>query len=188
MSNSSNNSQSLNKNKSAQEMASDIFNGTKVESAYDVNGQFSHLLAKLPPAEFMRLYAPGTTASIFIQGNWLQLCLQQSRKKIVNKTSRCEITLEIGVNEFGVTEVSFYRFSRRISKVKFKTLKAQELLTTEIGYHRLARAAVRAFANFMPQNPAQKLLAQKLPVVVVVMEKEQKADNNQFDSSLVSLH
>ncbi len=173
--------------KSPSEIATEIFQGTAVESAYDKKGKFSHLLARLSPTEFVRLYSPHTTASIFIKGFWLQLCVSDNKKKIINRETQCELGLEVAVNEFGMTILSFFRFSKRIARFKLKHISAADLLNTEQGYHCLARAAVKVFYKVQPIQSAQKLAMTYLPVVLVLMQKEKNPRSATFSRNAVLL-
>jgi hypothetical protein len=171
--------------KTASEIASDIFQGTFVESAYDKEGKFSHLLARLPQSEFIRLYSPQTTASIFIQGHWLQLSLLGKQKKILNRDTKVELTFEINANAFGYTELIFYRFEKRVARFKYKKQSPIDFLTTENGFHSIARAAVKLFSQSQLANNLMHQFSQvKLPVVIVLMYQE-KQTLTQFDSSKV---
>jgi hypothetical protein len=175
------------RNKTASEIASEIFQGTFVESAYDKKGKFSHLLARLPQNEFVRLYSVQTTASIFIQGYWLQLSLQNIKKKILNRETQVELLLEVAVNEFGVTELSFFRFNKRVCRFKLKQISAMDLLNTENGFHCIARAAVKAFHKVQSSNINLQTLSQaRLPVVLVLMNQEKKMTSD-FESNKVLL-
>ena len=173
-------------NKSASEIASEIFQGTFVESAYDKKGKFSHLLARLPQSEFVRLYSVQTTASIFIQGYWLQLCLQTNKKRIINRETKIELFLEIAVNEYGFTELSFFRFNKKICRFKFKHTFANDLLNTENGFHSIARAAVKAFSKIGGLANAPLLPQTHLPVVLVMVNHE-KRKPSEFDPQRVLL-
>ncbi len=173
-------------NKSASEIASEIFQGTFVESAYDKKGKFSHLLARLPQNEFVRLYSAQTTASIFIQGYWLQLCMHSSKKRIINKETQIELFLEVGVNEFGITELSFFRFNKRVCRFKLKHISAADLLNTENGFHCIARASVKAFHKVQPFLNLQNLSKASLPVVLVLMSQEKECESG-FNSNRVLL-
>lgn len=172
--------------KTASEIASDIFQGTFVESAYDKEGKFSHLLARLPQSEFIRLYSAQTTASVFIQGHWLQLSLQGNKKKIINRDTKMELQLEVQMNPFGFTELIFYRFDKRVARFKYKKLSPMDLLSTENGFHILARAALKTFhQNYYPQYP-QEFFNSNLPAVIVLMYQEKKPAPH-FDASRVLL-
>ena len=75
----------------------------------------------------------------------MQLSLQNSKKRILNRETKIELLLEVAVNEYGTTELSFFRFDKRICRFKLKQISAADLLTTENGFHCIARAAVKAF-------------------------------------------
>lgn len=173
-------------NKSVSEIASEIFQGTFVESAYDKRGKFSHLLARLPQAEFVRLYTPQTTATIFINGYWLQLCLVNSKKRVVNRETQIELLLEVAVNEYGMTELSLFRFDKRIARFKLKHISALDLLNTANGFHCIARAAVKAFAKVQTCFNMNSLAQSHLPVVIVIMNQE-KNISSEFDAARVLL-
>lgn len=173
-------------NKSASDIASEIFRGTFVESAYDKRGKFSHLLARLPQNEFVRLYSAQTTASVFIQGYWLQLCVNGNKKRILNRETKIELMLEVGVNEYGITELSFFRFNKRVCRFKLKHISAADLLNTENGFHCIARASVKAFAKTQTLLNMQMLAQAHLPVVLVLMNQENRAIP-EFDSNRVLL-
>jgi hypothetical protein len=172
--------------KSASDIASEIFQDTWVESAYNKKGQFSHLLARLPQSEFVRLYSPQTTASVFIHGYWLQLCLRSNKKRILNRETQIELGMDVTVNNFGVTELSFFRLDKKIHRFKLKHISAFDLLNTENGYHYLARAAVKVFSKMQPLLNLQKLSMAHLPIVLVLMHQEKKC-SSEFDSNLVLL-
>lgn len=167
-------------------MASEILQGTFVESAYDKRGKFSYLLARLPQSEFIRLYSTQSTASIFIQGYWLLLCLQNMKKRILNRETQIELTLDVGVNEYGVTELSFFRFNKRVCRFKLKHISAADLLSTENGFHCIARAAVKAFHKAQYSFNLQMLSQVHLPVVIVLMNQVKKRAP-EFDANRVLL-
>ena len=175
------------RNKTASDLASEIFKGTFVESAYDKQGKFSHLLARLPQSEFVRLYSAQTTASIFIQGYWLQLSIQGNKKRIINRESKIELLLEVGVNEYGTTELTFFRFNKRIWRFKLRHISAADLISTEDGFHCIARASVNAFSKVQSFLNRQTISPTHLPVVLVLMNQE-KINLPTFDSSRVLLH
>jgi hypothetical protein len=173
--------------RSASQIASDIFQGTFVESAYDKKGKFSHLLARLPQSEFFRLYSPQTTATLFIQGYWLQLCLRSSKKRILNRETQTELTLDVAVNEFGVTQLSFFRFDRCVMRVNIRSLSAADLLSSEAGFRCVARAALKAFVKLQPHSLNVRMLSHShLPMVLVVIHQDQK-DDFDFQASRVLL-
>ncbi|MES2615585.1 MAG: hypothetical protein V4591_09240 [Bdellovibrionota bacterium] len=173
-------------NKTASELASEIFQGTFVESAYDKKGKFSHLLARLPQSEFVRLYSAQATATIFIHGYWLQLCLQGGKKRIINRETQIELLLEVAVNEYGFTELSFFRLKKRICRFKLKHISAADLLSTGNGFHCIARAAVKAFAKTQSTLNPQILAQAHLPVVLVLTNTERTMPS-EFDRNRVLL-
>lgn len=173
-------------NKTASEIASEIFQETFVESAYDKSGKFSHLLARLPQSDFIRLYSAQTTASIFIQGYWLQLCIQNNKKRVINRETQIELLLEVNVNPYGYTELSFYRFNKRVCRFKLKHISAFDLLNTEKGFHCIARAAVKAFAKIQTSLTMQSFSQANLPVVIVLMNQEKRVEP-EFSSERVLL-
>jgi hypothetical protein len=170
--------------KTPSEIASDLFQDTFVESAYDNKGKFSHLLARLPQSEFVRLYSAQTTASIFIQGYWLQLCLQNNKKKIINRDTQIQLEIEVSIDSYGYTLLTFIRFNKNISRFKLKNITAFNLLNSEEGYHYIARAAVKVFAKVVPSLNYNHLSQMHLPVVLVLMNIDKKIETA-FDSKMV---
>jgi hypothetical protein len=171
-------------NKSPSEIASDLFKGTKVESAFDKKGKFSHLLAKLSKNEFMKLYSPNTTVTIFIQGYWLQLCLNNRTKKILNRETNTFINLEIYTNKLDITVLEISYQGKKIGVFYFKYLSYDDIIYTTEGYYALAKAAVKVFAKIQSFYSIQKTHLQYLPVVQIIPEE---TDKSYFNKNLVNI-
>lgn len=170
--------------KSPQEIASELFQGTKVESAFDKKGKFSHLLAKLSKNEFFKLYSPNTTVTIFIQGFWLQLCLKEKNKQVLNRETNTILNIEILNNEFGITILEIKYLGKKVGKFNFKHISYKDLPYTTEGYYAIARAAVKVFLKIQNNYMNQKYCNYKLPVVQILPEEN---TYDSFNSSLVNL-
>ena len=170
--------------KSPSEIASELFQGTKVESAFDKKGKFSHLIAKLSKNEFVKLYSPSTTVTIFIHGYWFQLCLNSKNKKILNRETNTFLNIEIFSNKFGSTILKLYYLGKKVGEFNFRNISSEDLPYTAEGYYAIARAAVKVFAKIQSNNALQKSSMQYLPVVQIMPEEN---DYRYFDSNLVNL-
>lgn len=171
-------------NKTPSEIASELFQGTKVESAFDKKGKFSHLLARLSKHEFAKLYSPNTTVTIFIQGYWFQLCLKGKNKKILNRDTNTFLNLEIYTNEYGITVLEMMYLGKKVGKFRFKNLNSEDLPYTTEGYYAIARAAVKVFTKIQSNYAIQKSSMNNLPVVQIIPEE---SDKQFFDPSLVNM-
>ncbi|APJ03414.1 hypothetical protein [Silvanigrella aquatica] len=171
-------------NKSPSEIASELFQGTKVESAFDKTGKFSHLLAKLSKNEFTKLYSPNTTVTIFIQGYWLQLCLNSKNKKILNRETNTYLNLEIYTNNFGITILEMYYLGKKVGKFQIKKLNSDDLAYSPEGYYILARTAVKVFSKIQSSYTMQKVPMHYFPVVQIIPEDN---ETSFFDRNLVNI-
>lgn len=170
--------------KTPQEIATELFQGTKVESAFDKKGKFSHLLAKLSKNEFFKLYSPETTVTIFIQGFWLQLCLKDKNKQILNRKTNTILNLEIYNDEFGLTILEMKYLGKKVGKFKFKKISSTDLPYTTDGYYAIARSAVKVFSKIQNNYNWQKINIYNFPVVQIIPEEN---CFEIFDSNLVNL-
>ncbi len=170
--------------KSASEIASEIFQGTKVESAFDKKGKFSHLLARLSKNEFTKLYSPNTTVTIFIQGYWFQLCLHGKNKKILNRETNTFLNIDIYTNDFDITILEMIHLGKKVGKFRIKGLSINDLPYTTEGYYTLAKAAVKVFTKIQSNYAQQKNSMNNFPVVQIIPEEN---DNQYFDPNLVNM-
>ncbi|KAB8032148.1 hypothetical protein [Fluviispira multicolorata] len=170
--------------KTPSEIASELFQGTKVESAFDKRGKFSHLLARLSKNEFFKLYSPNTTVTIFIQGYWLQLCLKDKNKIILNRETNSHLALETLENEFGFTTLILSHMGKYVGKFKFRSMTSSEIFETSEGYYAIARAAVRVFTKIQSSFALRKTEMHYLPVVQIMPEEDLEI---QFDANLVNI-
>jgi hypothetical protein len=170
--------------KTPSEIASELFQGTKVESAFDKKGKFSHLLARLSKNEFAKLYSSNTTVTIFIQGYWFQLCLNGKNKKILNRETNTFLNIDIYTNDFGITVLEMTHLGKRVGRFRFKELSPEDLPYTTEGYYALARAAVKVFTKIQSNYALQKSSMHYFPVVQIMPEE---SENQYFDPNLVNI-
>ncbi|BBH52747.1 hypothetical protein [Fluviispira sanaruensis] len=170
--------------KTPSEIASELFQGTKVESAFDKKGKFSHLLARLSKNEFSKLYSPNTTVTIFIQGYWLQLCLNEECKQILNRETNTYLTIKNLKIEDGYIKLSLFHINKCAGKFKFKNLSISEFFTSADGYYAIARAAVKVFAKIHNSFAIQKNEIHYLPVVQIIPEEDNEI---YFDARYVNI-
>jgi hypothetical protein len=175
---------SLLNNKSPSEIATEIFQGTKVESAFDHKGKFKFLIAKLPKNDFNKIYSSNTTVTIFIQGYWLQLSLHSNQKTILNRENNSLLNTKIYQNEFNITILELYYFGKKVVHYKFKELSPEDLLKTTKGYYILAKAAVKAFTRLPSGSAIKKALHYFYPIVQVLPKETNKEF---FDPSKVNI-
>lgn len=169
--------------KTPTEIASDIFQETKVESAFDKKGEFSFLLAKLPKDEFTKLYSINTTVTIFINGFWFQMSLLRQNKYIYNRETKTFFKINIFVNNFEFTILEII-YKGKISKFRFKKLSYIDLLYTTEGYYSLAKAAAKIFFKINNNFNNQYSSSEYFPVIQIIPDD---FNNQYFNSSLVDI-
>ena len=94
--------------------------------------------------------------------------------------------MEVAVNEYGVTELSFFRFQKCVMRFKLRNISAADLISTESGFHCIARAAAKAFYKLQTTPNFQVLSQSHLPMVLVLIQQE-KRKGLEFDVNRVLL-
>ena len=154
----------------ASEVALDLIDRTRVQSAYDSFGNLSHLVATVPRNEFFKLYPKHTTASIFIQNKWLQFCLSGKSPTVVSRISGAQIRIILAQDEWGSTVLKFVHCSEILIERKLRGSLAELIFISSEGLQYLAKAAVKAFAKIESQATYIAPRSKNFPCVHVLPE------------------
>lgn len=159
----------------AAEVALELIDRTHVQTAYDQSGRLSHLVATLPRKEFFKLYPASTTASVFIQGHWLQVSLARQTGAILSRLTGIKLRIEIASNECGATLLRIFHTRECVVSRKVSRLSPNDLQDTSEGLQVIAKAAIRALEKIgdTPKPEAQSTREFcTMPCVHVVPEPE----------------
>ena len=141
-----------NAQKTASEIAKEIFKVTKVESSFDREGRFLHLIAKLGQKEFIKLYSPATTVTIFIQGFWLQLMLNEKNMRVLNRGDNEYFNIEIIENDFHMNKLKISYQNKTLGLFTSKKLLISTKPNTTDEYFFIAKSIVKILEKLRNRN------------------------------------
>ena len=170
--------------KLASDVALELIDKTNVETQYDKAGKLSHLVARVPPAEFFRLYTNSTSASVFIHGHWLQFLSANGEKYILDRQSHLRLRIDLANDEYSVPELRLCRKGSVLLRKKFGALTLEELQSGPMGRQALAKTAIKVFENLRGVNVINAMGLRDLPCVHVVPEED---DSSGFYAGFVNL-
>lgn len=170
--------------KSASEIAQEIFKVTKVESFLDKEGKVKHLIAKLSRHQFEKLYSQETVVTIFIQGYWLQLLIKGNKLLFLNRENNLLLNLEIISNDYinNKLKISYHGKTLGIFSSKKILLTSNPKTTDE--YFFLAKSAIKILHKISNTKNEVELNNIKYPVIQIIpLEKKE----THFNKNLVNL-
>ncbi|WGL59441.1 hypothetical protein QEJ31_12995 [Pigmentibacter sp. JX0631] len=173
-----------NAQKTASEIAQEIFKVTKVESSFDKEGRFLHLIAKLGKKEFIKLYSPATTVTIFIQGFWLQLMLNGKNMCVLNRGDNVFFNLEIIENDYHMNKLKISYQNKTLGLFTSKKLLISSKPCTTDEYFFIAKSVVKILQKFRNRNYVNELNSYKYPVIQIIPNHLEEIE---FDPNLVNI-
>jgi|GEM_PF-4155601 len=129
------------------QLAEQIYEKADVQSAYDAHGHLKFLVARIPRADFFRLYGQGSFATLFHRGYWIQYSRHGRSIGISERTSGMKFNLELRTNGFGWAQLLLLKKTRVLWK---QTLMPEELEHFEFTHDLLqsvARVCMRHFGD-----------------------------------------
>ncbi|MGY3804153.1 hypothetical protein ACWNT8_08845 [Pigmentibacter ruber] len=173
-----------NAQKTASEIAQEIFKVTKVESSFDRKGRFLHLIAKLEKKDFIRLYSPATTVTIFIQGFWLQLMLNGKNMLVLNREDNISFNIEIIENDYHLNKLKISYQNKILGLFTSKKIMISTKPNTTDEYFFIAKSIVKILQKIRNRNYGNELNNYKYPVIQIIPND---IDKIEFDSNLVNI-
>lgn len=170
--------------KTPSEIAQEIFKVTSVESSFDKKGKFIHLIAKLARSEFIKLYSPDTTVTIFIQGFWLQFIFKENIMKVLNRENNITLEIEIINNQFNLNKLKILYFNKVLGVFTSRKIFLTNRPNTTDEYYFIAKSVIKVFHKLMNISYVQELNNFKYPIIQIIPNDKCEI---YFDANLVNI-
>jgi len=167
----------------ATQLAERIYEKAEVESAYDSQGLLKFLVARIPRAEFFRLYGPSTFATLFHRGHWNQFARHGKSIAIHERTSGAKFHLDLRANGIGWAQLLLHKKSKTVWK---QMLTPDDLDGFEMS-HDLLQAVAKVCAKQLGEPTFycdDERFMEDVASIHILPEAEEKPE---FSSGLVDL-
>lgn len=167
----------------AAQLTDQIYEKAEVQSAYDCNGHLKFLVARIPRADFARLYGTLTFATLFHRGHWVQFSRAGKSLVVSERAAGARFHLEMQSNSFGWAQVTLQRKGNVVWR---RTLTPEELEGFELTHDLLqavARVCAKLCGEVAPYSDDGRVTTD-VPSIHILPEME---DRPEFMSAAVDL-
>ena len=159
----------------------EFLNTADIESAYNDEGEFTHLVAKMDSKEFYRNYSLNTEAAVFIQGHWLTFSDAPFGKMVTNRQDGRVLFLHCAQCDFsGEYVVKVMHGENFLFEAPVKSMNYSITGDVKVPFEELAEVALSGYFQ-IPELNGMHLVDDKSTTILV--QPEDRDDSAQLFSS-----
>ena len=168
----------------ASKLAEKLYENAKLHSAYDAQGHLLYLVAKVPHADFARLYGTSAFSCVLINGRWIVFYQHDQRISAVEKNSGENIHAFVKKDALGWGQLLIQHKGKTIFKRTLQPMAVIDFQVTSSLVQGIAEVYVRYFTSTSRFADSGRLVANS-PAIHILPELGEPAD---FISDAVELH